>query len=125
MFSFTAILSRRRTRHLNAQWQFRTGLLIHAGSAVFGTPCIANAKTKRDWLSESHVTLDECNLSLGQPGKNCCPATNHCYHSHPTCYVTLVTNIKETKMAAKLASLESRIFENCVEIILVQSKKNA
>ena len=27
MFSLTAILSRRRTRHLDAQWQFRTGLL--------------------------------------------------------------------------------------------------
>ena len=26
MFSFTAISSRRRTRHLDAQWQLRTGL---------------------------------------------------------------------------------------------------
>ena len=31
MFSFTAILSRRRTRHLDAQWQLRTGLLTVKG----------------------------------------------------------------------------------------------
>ena len=27
MFSFTALLSRRRTRYLDAQWQLRTGVL--------------------------------------------------------------------------------------------------
>ena len=30
MFSFTAILSRRRTRHLGVQWQLRAGLLYNA-----------------------------------------------------------------------------------------------
>ena len=37
---------------------------------------IASAKTKRDWRIRGHVTLDKCNVSLGQQVKNCCPATN-------------------------------------------------
>ena len=27
---------------------------------------IASAETKRDWLIHGHVTLDKCNVSLGQ-----------------------------------------------------------
>ena len=38
---------------------------------------IASAKTKRDWLIPGHVTLDKCNVSLGQSlgqqVSNCCP----------------------------------------------------
>ena len=36
---------------------------------------IASAETKRDSLIRGHVTLDKCNVSLGQQVKNCCPAT--------------------------------------------------
>ena len=61
---------------------------------------IANAKTKRNWLIRGHVALDKCNVSLGKQVKNCCPATN----------------IKKNKMAAELASFETRIFKSCVEI---------
>ena len=49
---------------------------------------IASAKTKRDRPIRGHVTLDKCNVSLGQQVKNCCPAEN-----------------VKNKMAAKLASL--------------------
>ena len=35
---------------------------------------IASAKTKRDWLIHGHVTLDKCNVSIGQQVNNCCPA---------------------------------------------------
>ena len=38
---------------------------------------IASAETKRDWLIRGHVTLDKCNVSLGQQVKNCCPAMMH------------------------------------------------
>ena len=38
---------------------------------------IASAETKRDWLIRGHMTLDKCNVSLGQQVKNCCPATIH------------------------------------------------
>ena len=38
---------------------------------------IASAETKRDWLIRGHVTLDKCNVYLGQQVKNCCPATIH------------------------------------------------
>ena len=38
---------------------------------------VASAETKRDWLIRGHVTLNKCNVSLGQQVKNCCPATMH------------------------------------------------
>ena len=45
---------------------------------MFNKICyIASAETKRDWLIRGHVTLDKCNVSLGQQVKNCCPATRH------------------------------------------------
>ena len=47
MLSFTAILSRRRTRHLDAQWQLQTGLLIVNLSIVKYLPfVIYNSKVK-------------------------------------------------------------------------------
>ena len=44
---------------------------------IIGICYIASAETKRDWLIRGHVTLDKCNVSLGQQVKNCCPATMH------------------------------------------------
>ena len=34
MFSFTAILSRRRTSHLDAQWQLRTGFTFESAKVI-------------------------------------------------------------------------------------------
>ena len=65
---------------------------------------IANAKTKRNWLIRGHVALDKCNVSLGKQVKKCngCKCNGYEY--------------KKNKMAAELASLETRIFKSCVEI---------
>ena len=34
---------------------------------------IANAKTKRDWLTRGHVALDKCNVSLRETSKKLLP----------------------------------------------------
>ena len=61
---------------------------------------IARAKAKRDWLIRGHVTLDKCNVSLRATSKKLLTGYEH----------------KKNKMAAKLTSLETQIFESCVEI---------